>query len=142
MGRLGNYGWRPVTRLKGVSPVMRFGVNRIMARAGAMWLLQYERGSRTIPRRIVSFKVRMVRSTYPLALLLPTVIRKCWILRESHSRRRLPKNSDPLSVRIYLGFPQQVMIRWYRKSAALQLLSDGVGTASTHLEKGSMATNR
>jgi len=112
MGRLGSYGWRPVTRLKGVSPVMRFGVNLIMARAGAMWLLQYERGSCTIPRWIVSFKVRIVRSTYPSALLLPTVIRKCWILRDSHNRRRLPENLDPMSVRINLGFPQQVIIRW------------------------------
>ena len=91
---------------------MRFGVNLIIARAGVRWLLQYERGSRTIPRRIVSFKVRIVRFTYPLALLLPTVILKCWIFRDSHSRRKLPENSDPLSVRINLGFPQQVMIRW------------------------------
>ena len=91
---------------------MRFGVNIIIARAGAIWLLQFERGLHIIPRRIVSFKVRIVRSTYPLALLLPTVILKCWILRDSHSRRKLPENSDPLLVRINLGFPQQVIIRW------------------------------
>ena len=40
------------------------------------------------------------------------------------------------------GFPQCVTIRWYRKSAALQLWSEGTGAASTHLENGSTATSK
>ena len=74
IGKLGSYGFLPVTILKGVSPVILLGVNLIMARAGATWLLQYERGSRVSPLRMVSFRVLMVLSAWPLALLLPTVI--------------------------------------------------------------------
>ena len=64
------------------------------------------------PRLIVSLIVRMVLSTYPFALLLPTVIRRCAMPKEAHSRSRLPWNSAPLSVRMYRGFPQVVIILW------------------------------
>ena len=73
-GRLGNQGWQPVTRLNGVRKVAALGVNLINAKADARWLLQYDRGSLVKPLRMVSFKVRMARSTCPLALLLPMVI--------------------------------------------------------------------
>ena len=98
--------------LKGESPVDLFGVKRSIAKAGAKWLLQYDLGSRVSPLRIDSFRVRMVRSTYPLALLLPTVIFRCTIPKESHNLFKLPWNSDPLSLRINLGLPQCVIMRW------------------------------
>ena len=62
-------------------------------------MLQKDVWSFVRPRLMVSFKVRMVRSTYPLALLLPTVI-WWWVIPSPLQRRwKLPLNSDPLSVR-------------------------------------------
>ncbi len=51
-------------------------------------------------------------SLNPFALLLPTVIRRYAMPREAHSRSRLPWNSAPLSVQMYRGFPQVVIILW------------------------------
>ena len=62
-GRLGSYGVRPVMMEKGGSPVIRFEVKRSIARAGGRWLLQNVAGSFVSPRRMVSFSVRIVRST-------------------------------------------------------------------------------
>ena len=39
-GKLGRRGWRPATKLNGVSPVELFGVKCNIANAGTMWLLQ------------------------------------------------------------------------------------------------------
>ena len=139
---LGKPGCRPVTRANGVRPVILLGVKRIIASADARWLLQYDAVSFVSPLLMASFSVRMVRSTYPLALLLPTVMR-LWVMPIIvQSRWKLPANSAPLSVRTNLGFPQHAIMRWYMKSAARQLWRDGVGAASTHFEKGSMATSR
>ena len=65
---------------------MRLEVKRSIARAGPRWLLQKVAGSLVSPRRMTSFRVRMVRSTYPLALLLPTVMRWCAIPKDLHRR--------------------------------------------------------
>ncbi len=91
---------------------MLCGVKHNSTNAGGRWLLQYDCGSLVIPFRITSLIVHMVRSTYPFALLLPTVMVRWVIPMCSHSRWRLPWNSDPLSVRMNRGFPQNVMMRW------------------------------
>ena len=70
----------------GGRPVIRLEVKRSIARAGGRWLLQNVAGSFVSPRRMVSFKVRIVRSTCPFALLFPTVILLCAIPKAEHKR--------------------------------------------------------
>jgi hypothetical protein len=83
----------------------------------------------------------MVRSACPLALLLPTVMKCCLIPRAWHYLAKLPLNSLPLSDLIHKGFPHLATSR-HRKSAVLQACLDCIGSASTHLLKGSTATTR
>ena len=94
----------------GGRPVILLGVKRSMANMAPRLLVQYVSGCCVSPRRMHSLIVQIVRSTYPLALLLPTVIRWWAIPRTVHNLWKLPENSAPLSVRTYLGLPQRAIM--------------------------------
>jgi hypothetical protein len=58
----------------------------------------------------VSLHVLMVLSTYPFALLLPTVIFICLIPNTSTNYPKSAAHSLPLSVLIHLGLPHLATI--------------------------------
>ena len=65
----------PVIRVKGGNPRVLCWVNRSAISAVGTWSDQYESGDSDWHFLRMSLIVRMVRSTCPLARLLPTVIR-------------------------------------------------------------------
>ena len=82
----------------------------------------------------------MVRSAYPLALLLPTVFIKCLMPSSWSYLEKLPAHSKPWSVRTQSGLLHLAITSLKNHSAvrkACLLLS---GVASTHLDKQSTAT--
>ena len=74
MAMLGNNGCQPVASRCGATPVILLAVIHSRSSAGAKWFVQKVAGVLVRPRRIQSFSVLIVRSTCPLALLLPTVM--------------------------------------------------------------------
>ena len=60
---------------KGGSPIIRLGVKQSMAKVAVKWLVQKVAGLLVRPLLMASLSVRIVCSTYPLALLLPPVMR-------------------------------------------------------------------
>ena len=71
---LSNNGCQPVASRYGTTPIILLAVIYNRSSTGAKWFVQKVAGVLVRPHRIQSLSILIVRSTCPLALLLPMVM--------------------------------------------------------------------
>ena len=142
MAMLANNSCQPAASRYGMMPVILLTVIYNRSSAEAKWFIQKVAGTLVRPCRKQSLSVLIVRSTCPLALLLPTVI---VVMDSTKPFARLCKAARKLCAIVGPDIAQ--LAQWatrslYRNSAALRLCSEGTVQTSTYLENGCTVMRR